>query len=129
MAAILPRFTYNSINVDITVPLKEENDWKRKSFRDKKYSLSGVEQTAYEYNEFTKAIKITFVSSTLRDSLFDMWDDWACEGKEITYYPDYSNTPGTSYTVTIVGDTFEAKRVNKGVDYWNIDFVVRRVVT
>ena len=129
MAAVLPRFTYNSINVDITVPLKEENDWKRKSNRDTKHSLSGIEQTAFEYNEFTKNIRITFVSTTVRDLLLTMWDDWGCEGKVIAYYPDYSNSPATSYNVTIVGDSFEAKRVAHGVAYWNIDFVVRRVIT
>ena len=58
-----------------------------------------------------------------------MWDDWGCEGKTITYYPDYSNSPGTSYSVTIVGDTFESKRVAKGVAYWDIDFVIRRVIS
>ncbi len=129
MAAALPRFTYNSINIDINTPLKTNNDFDRTGRRDIKQSLSGIQQTAYEYNEFVWDVDLTFVTGTIKDTLFDMWDDWAVEGKNVTFYPDYTNSPGTSYTGTIISNKFEVTRVAPGLDYWNIKFQFRKNVS
>jgi hypothetical protein len=129
MAAALPRFSYNGTNIDIATPLKSNNGFDRKAHRDTKFSVSGIQQTSFDFNELLWDVELTFVDGTTKDSLVTMWDNWAVEGKEITFYPDYSNAPGTVYTCTVISDKFETNRTAPGVDYWEIKFQLRKVIT
>lgn len=129
MAAALPRFTYNATNLDFATPLKDNNGFQRMVHRDIKYAVSGIQQTSFDYNELIWEVKMTFLTATERNNLLTMWDDWACEGKEWTFIPDYSNSPATTYTVVTISNKFEPKRMARGVDYWEIDFTIRKVIS
>lgn len=129
MAAALPRITYNGNNLDFTVPLKENDGFENNTKREFKYSVSGIHQSSYDYNEEIFNIKMHFLTSSEKNNLVTMWTSWACEGKTITFIPDYTNAPGTTYSVIIVSNKFEPKRMAPGLDYWNIEFNARKVIT
>lgn len=129
MAAALPRFSYNGTNIDANNPLKENDGFKNNRKGEFKYSNSGIHQASYDYNEEFFDVKLTFLTGSLKDNLVTMWTSWAVEGKTITFYPDYTNASGTSYSVIITTAKFEPKRVAPGVDYWDLEFTVRKVIT
>jgi hypothetical protein len=127
MAETIPKFVYNSITITLDYPLVTNDPYQINAKRTDTYSISGIKQTSFDYNEVVKAIDAQFVSSSLKDSLYNMYYDWASEGKTIDYYPDA--TSGSFDTVTIVENSFKIQRQALGTNVFKVHFSIRKEIT
>lgn len=112
--------------IDFTNPLKIDDSFENIAKRSVKFSLSGKQQTAYDYNEEVKTVSITFETSAVRDSLLTFFQDHAGQGKSFDLVEDRVSAPGTTIECYFVGNSFKFEREAKGVDYWKVSFKIRK---